>query len=305
MCRKGTAGTMKKIAVIGSINMDMTATAERIPKKGETISAQSVAYVPGGKGANQAVAAARLGGDVTMFGCVGSDAFGGELIENLKNNGIHTDCIDVLPEQSSGLAMIVVAENDNVITVIPGANQYVTKEYIDRYKQEILQADIVLMQNEIPAETIRYAAGLLHEAGKTVIYNPAPAQKADREMVGFSTYLTPNEHEARIVLDDQESSLEELMTRYDGKLIITLGSKGAAASRDGRIVTIPARKAKVVDTTGAGDTMNGAFAYALSVGQDFEEALHFANAAAALSIEKAGAQTGMPSLEAVKEKLSE
>ena len=296
---------MKKIAVIGSINMDMTATAERIPKKGETISAQSVAYVPGGKGANQAVAAARLGGDVAMFGCVGSDAFGGELIENLKSNGIHTDCIDVLPEQSSGLAMIVVAENDNVITVIPGANQYVTKEYIDRYKQEILQADIVLMQNEIPIETIRYAAGLLHEAGKTVIYNPAPAQKSDREMVGFSTYLTPNEHEARIVLDDQESSLEDLMTQYDGKLIITLGSKGAAAARGGKIVTIPARKAKVVDTTGAGDTMNGAFAYALSVGQDFEEALHFANAAAALSIEKAGAQTGMPTLEAVEEKLGE
>lgn len=296
---------MKKIAVIGSINMDMTATADRIPQKGETISATSIAYVPGGKGANQAVAAARLGGDVTMFGCVGTDPFGKELIANLKNNGICTDYVDELPGQSSGLAMIVVAENDNVITVIPGANQYVTKEYVDRYKDEILQADIVLMQNEIPAETIRYAAELLHKAGKTVIYNPAPAQTADSDLVAYSTYLTPNEHEARIVLGDPDSPLEALMEQYDGKLIVTLGSKGAAAAKDGQIVRIPARKARVVDTTGAGDTMNGAFAYALSVDMAFEEALHFANAAAALSIEKAGAQTGMPSLEAVQAKLAE
>ena len=253
---------MKKIAVIGSINMDMTATADRIPQKGETISATSIAYVPGGKGANQAVAAARLGGDVTMFGCVGTDPFGKELIANLKNNGICTDYIDELPGQSSGLAMIVVAENDNVITVIPGANQYVTKEYVDRYKEEILQADIVLMQNEIPVETIRYAAEMLHKAGKTVIYNPAPAQTADSDLVAYSTYLTPNEHEARIVLADPDSPLEALMKQYDGKLIVTLGSKGAAAAKDGQIVRIPARKARVVDTTGAGDTMNGAFAYA-------------------------------------------
>ena len=296
---------MKKIAVIGSINMDMTATADRIPQKGETISATSIAYVPGGKGANQAVAAARLGGDVTMFGCVGTDPFGKELIANLKNNGICTDYIDELSGQSSGLAMIVVAENDNVITVIPGANQYVTKEYVDRYKEEILQADIVLMQNEIPAETIRYAAEMLHKAGKTVIYNPAPAQTADSDLVAYSTYLTPNEHEARIVLADPDSPLEALMKQYDGKLIITLGSKGAAAAKDGQIVRIPARKARVVDTTGAGDTMNGAFAYALSVDMAFEESLHFANAAAALSIEKAGAQTGMPSREAVQAKLAE
>lgn len=294
---------MKKIAVIGSINMDMTAAADRIPLKGETISATGLQYIPGGKGANQAVAAARLGGDVTMFGCVGDDAFCGKLLENLRENGVNTDHIDILPDESSGLAMIVVAENDNVITVIPGANALVTTAYIDTHWDEITEADIVLLQNEIPMESVRYAARLLHETGKTVIYNPAPAAKADALLVGCATYLTPNEHEARIVLGDETTPLDELMRKYDGKLIVTLGSKGVGAAQEGEIISIPAQKVNVVDTTGAGDTMNGAFAYALSVDMPFEQALAFANAAAGLSTEKHGAQAGMPTYDAVAKKL--
>ncbi len=292
--------TKKKIAVIGSINMDMTARAEKIPEKGETILADSVTYVPGGKGANQAVAAARLGGDVTMYGCVGDDAFGRQLIDNFKANGVRAEHIDLLPGVSSGLAMIVVAENDNVITVIPGANQFVTPDYIDRHMAEIEQADLFLFQNEIPMETITYAASYLSSKGKTIIYNPAPAKKAPKELVTYSSYLTPNEHEARIVLDDLKSPLESLLFQYEPKLIVTLGSKGIASASGSSVLSLPAKKVSIVDTTGAGDTMNGAFAYALSVGMSFEESLDFANTAAGLSIQKAGAQAGMPTLEEVK-----
>lgn len=296
---------MKKIAIIGSINMDMTASADKIPLKGETVSARSVAYVPGGKGDNQAVAAARLGGDVTMFGCVGDDAFGERLIENLKMNGVQTEYMEVLPGVSSGIAMIVVAENDNVITVIPGANQYVSVEYIERHRKEILEADIFLLQNEIPAKSLKYAVNLLSEAGKTIIYNPAPAAPADPDFIEKITYFTPNEHEARIVLNDQETPLEDLLKKYDGRLIITLGSQGITSAKDGKQIFVPARKSEVVDTTGAGDTMNGAFAYALSVDMEFEESLSFANTAAGLSIKKPGAQAGMPTYkEVAAERLS-
>lgn len=294
---------MRKIAVIGSINMDMVATARRIPRKGETISATGISYIPGGKGANQAVAAARLGGDVTMFGCVGDDAFCDRLLENLRENGVCADSVDILPGESSGLAMIVVAENDNAITVIPGANARVTPAYIDAHWEEIAKADIVMLQNEIPEKTVRYAMGLLSEAGKTIIYNPAPAAKADAFLVEHATYLTPNEHEARIVLDDETTSLEELLLRYEGKLIVTLGAKGVVSAQDSAVVTVPARKVDVVDTTGAGDTMNGAFAFAIASGMPFVEALAFANVAAGISTEKAGAQAGMPTYDSVMQRL--
>ena len=286
---------MKKIAVIGSINMDMTAAAERIPRPGETVRAQSLRYLPGGKGANQAVAAARLGGDVTMFGCVGGDGFGEQLLDNLRTNGVNADHVGVVEGESSGLAMIVVGENDNAITVIPGANARVSPEYVDRCWPEIEKADVVLLQNEIPAETVRHAVLRLRAAGKTVIFNPAPAAPADAELLDAVTYFTPNEHETRIVLGDAETSVETLIERFGGKLIVTLGSRGiGGCGPDGKFQRIPAIKAKVVDTTGAGDTMNGAFAFALAEGMNELDALRFSNAAAGIATEKAGAQAGMP-----------
>lgn len=294
---------MKKIAVIGSVNMDMVATADRIPLKGETISANGAAYIPGGKGANQAVAAARLGGDVTMYGCVGEDAFGPQLLENLRENGVKTERMEILPGVTSGLAMIVVAERDNAITVIPGANAFVTAAYIDSHWNKITEADVVLLQNEIPMEAVRYAAKRLREAGKTVIYNPAPAVRIEKSLLSDVTYLTPNEHEARIVLGDRDTPLNELIIKQGGKLIVTLGSRGAAGCWKGTLVTMPAQPAAVVDTTGAGDTFNGAFAYALSEQYPLDKALSFANAAAGLSTERLGAQTGMPTLEQVLAKL--
>ena len=296
---------MKKIAVIGSINMDMTARAQRIPRPGETVSAESLAYVPGGKGANQAVAAARLGGDVAMFGLVGDDGFGPQLLENLRANGVNADGVGVSPGVSSGLAMIVVAEGDNAITVIPGANALVTPAYLESVWPEIEKADIALLQNEIPAETVLWAAQRLHRAGKTVIYNPAPARPAEPALLDAVTYFTPNEHEARLVLGDETTALETLIARQGGKMIVTLGSRGIGAAEGGEYFRIPAIAAKVVDTTGAGDTMNGAFAAALAEGMDYADALRFSNAAAGLATEKAGAQAGMPDRRAVMARLSE
>ena len=293
---------MKKIAVIGSINMDMTAVSERIPRPGETISAKSLRYIPGGKGANQAVAASRLGGDVTMFGCVGDDAFGVKLIDNLKDNGINTDFIRTIPGESSGLAMIVVAENDNAITVIPGANALVSAEYIDSNWNEIIRSDIILLQNEIPEETIIYVINRLYAEDKTIIYNPAPARLSDKTIIDKVSFFTPNEHEARIVLGDDITDIRELIGKYNGKMIVTLGSKGVAGY-DGGYILIPAIKANVVDTTGAGDTMNGAFAYALSAGMSYREALAFANTAAGIATEKEGAQAGIPTRAEVENRL--
>ena len=289
---------MKKIAVVGSINMDITCKTERFPKAGETIFGENLQYVPGGKGNNQAVAAARLGGDVTMFACVGEDLFGQRLIDNLQQNGVNTDYIRKVPDEATGIAIITVAEKDNTIVVVSGANRCVTKEYIASVQDALLEADIILMPNEIPADTIRYVSELASRAGKTVVFNPAPFSGSALECVEHITYLTPNEHEAALLFPGEE--LEAMLQKQNGKLIVTLGSEGAAAW-DGRLLKIPARKASVVDTTGAGDTFNGAFCYALANEYPLEKALRFANIAASLSTEGFGAQGGMPTLEMVRQ----
>lgn len=305
---------MKKIAVIGSINMDMTVRADRIPGKGETVSGRNLCYNPGGKGANQAVAAARLGGYVSMFGCVGEDSFGESLIRNLEEQGVRTEHIRKIAGVSSGVAMITVAEGDNVIVVVPGANDFVKPEYLGAVKEEILRHDIILLQNEIPDETVRYAIELCHKAGKTILYNPAPARRLETDLVEKISYLTPNEHEIRIVLSEdyqeysrmaQDGWLDRMLLCYPEKLIVTLGSQGVKAAEKESVFSIPSRKAKVVDTTGAGDTFNGAFALALAEGRSFAEALRLANAAAGLSVEKEGAQAGMPDMRSVERCLCE
>lgn len=291
---------MKKIAVIGSINMDLTAKAERHPGKGETVSGRDLQYSPGGKGANQAVAAARLGGNVTMFGCVGEDVFADRLLNNLSRNGVNTAYISRVSGVSSGIAMITVADGDNSIVVIPGANESVTPAYLEERKEAILEADILVLQNEIPQESIVYAADLGRQAGKLIIYNPAPVAPLTQGMMEKISYLTPNEHEVSLLFPGN-GDLESLLESQKGKLIVTLGHRGAAAWTDGRILRIPARPARVADTTGAGDTFNGVLAFGLANGYPMEKALRFANAAASLSTEAYGAQGGMPGYEAVKE----
>ncbi len=284
----------KSIAVIGSINMDLTARADRHPRVGETVMGTDLQYIPGGKGANQAVAAARLGGRVSMFGCVGGDAFGERLTEGLRENGVDVSHIRRIPGESSGIALITVAGGDNSIVVIPGANRHVTPGYLAEQREAILESDIVLLQNEIPEESVEFAVDMCSRAGKTVIWNPAPMRPLSPQAMEQITYCTPNEHEAALLFPGS-GPLPKLAEEHGGKVIITLGERGAIAWDGGALLQIPPRPAQVVDTTGAGDTFNGALAYALARGWTLKKALLLANDAASLSTERYGAQSGMPS----------
>lgn len=292
-----------KISVVGSINMDMTVKAERIPLKGETLKGDDLQYIPGGKGANQAVAMAKLGADVEMFGCVGDDGAGASLLQNLKSVGVTTDHIQVVEGVPTGIALITVGDNDNTIIVVAGANNCVTPEYVESIKEELLKSDVVVMQHEIPQETIEYVISLCYENGVKVVLNPGPARPVRQEIIEKVTYLTPNEHEA-VILFGTELSTEELLKKYPEKLLITQGSKGVSMCLEsGEVLLVPARKANVVDTTGAGDTLNGAFTVQIAKGESVKDALRFANVAASLSTEKFGAQGGMPTYEAVEKEL--
>lgn len=291
---------MGKIGVVGSINMDMTVKAERIPLKGETLNGWDLQYIPGGKGANQAVAMAKLGAEVEMFGCVGDDAAGESLVKNLRDTGVQTGHIKVVPGVPTGLAMITVGDNDNTIIVVAGTNDHVNIDYVNEVKDSILECEIVLLQHEIPQETVEYVIALCAENGVKVVLNPGPARPVKEEILEKVTYLTPNEHEA-VILFGKEISFEDMMRKSPEKLVITQGSRGVSTClKGGEIILVPARKANVVDTTGAGDTLNGAFTVAVTEGKGIAEALAFANTAAGLSTEKFGAQGGMPTMEEVK-----
>lgn len=292
-----------KLAVVGSINMDMTVTAERIPLKGETLLGDSIHYIPGGKGANQAVAMARLGAEVEMFGCVGDDSNGEKLLENLRKEGVGTRHIKVLKEVPTGIALITVGENDNTIIVVPGANGQVDQIYADGIKEELKAFDMVVLQQEIPLETVHDLICFCAENGIKVILNPAPAAKVPLDIIEKVTYLTPNEHEAVLIFGEEETT-EELLKKYPEKLVITQGSRGVSVCRkNGEVLTVPARPAIVADTTGAGDTLNGAFSVQIAKGEPIAEALRYANTAASLSTEKFGAQGGMPTAEEVEREL--
>lgn len=288
-----------KISVIGSINMDMNILAERIPLKGETVFGKDINYKPGGKGANQAVAMAKLGADVKFFGCIGNDENGKKTVENLKNQGIDTSNILEISDVPTGIAIITIGENDNTIVVVSGANKYVTKKYIDNCKKEILNSDLIVLQNEIPEETTEYIIDLCFKNEVKVLLNPAPAFKIKKELMEKLTFLTPNEHEAKLIFGENEK-IENILKKYPNKLIVTLGSKGVGFAKDiNNIEILPTRKADVVDTTGAGDTLNGAFAVKVMESGNIKKALEFANIAASLSTEKLGAQEGMPYREEV------
>ena len=299
-----------KLAVIGSINMDQVVTAERIPGKGETLPGNELNYVSGGKGANQAVAMARLGAEVTMFGCVGNDDNGARLLRGLQEESIDTSKIDIVDGIPTGLAIITVAENDNTIIVISGANSCVDSDYFNKIKEDLKSFDLVVLQHEIPLDTVHQTVSFCYENGIPVVLNPAPAAEVPQEIVDKVTYLTPNEHEAKLIFhgaegaEESDEFIEGVLSAYPKKLIITRGSRGVSvALKDGRVITVPGRKANVVDTTGAGDTLNGAFSVRIAAGDSVEEALVYANCAASLSVEKFGAQGGMPTDAEVQERL--
>ncbi|ADH98431.1 ribokinase [Salisediminibacterium selenitireducens] len=280
-----------KITVVGSINMDMVIQTDRAPEQGETVLGRGFQMIPGGKGANQAVAAARLGADVTMIGAVGDDPFADVLLSHLRKEGLRVDDVEPVTGCATGVASIVLSEGDNRIIVAPGANAELSKAQIDRVKPTLQDSDLVVMQLEIPLEIVECVTGYCSEHGVPVLLNPAPAMALSEKLLGQISYLTPNESE--------EQALRPYATLSDEQWIVTMGSRGVRFMENGEERTVGGYATEVVDTTGAGDTFNGALATELAKGSPLKEAIEFANAAAALSITRLGAQTGMPKAEDV------
>lgn len=287
---------MGKTVVVGSINVDLVFTSEIRPKAGETVMGSTFSTIPGGKGANQAVAASKLGASSCMVGCIGNDQNGEFSINNLNLMNVDTSCIKKTDNAPTGVANIVVAEHDNSIIVIAGANYEITKEDIDKCKDVILSADIVLLQLEIPLDVVEYTADMCRKNNVRVLLNPAPAVELPKTLIENATYITPNEHELNIILGKQ-NNVDETIKMYPNKIIVTMGSRGVKYFDGSEMKIVPSYNVEVVDTTGAGDTFCGGLAAALVRGDSLEDAIMFANKAAAISITKLGAQSGMPTLE--------
>ncbi|ALC91478.1 ribokinase [Bacillus sp. FJAT-18017] len=292
---------MAKITVIGSSSMDLVVTASKRPDKGETILGESFKTVPGGKGANQAVAAARLDAEVYMVGCVGDDTFGKEILDNFKKNHVITTFVEPVTGVESGTAHITLAEGDNSIIVVKGANDYVTPGFVEKALDVIRDSDIVLIQQEIPEETVEYVSEKCQEFDVPLLLNPAPARQISKDVIERAAFITPNELEASILFDGKD--LHEALLAYPNKVFITEGKNGVRFHDGEKEIVVPSYKVEAVDTTGAGDTFNAAFAVALAEGKSFEESLRFANRAASLSVTKFGAQGGMPTRKEVEERL--
>ena len=298
---------MSKILVIGSLNMDLIVTTTRIPAVGETVLGSDFSSAPGGKGANQAVAAARLGGAVSMIGCVGDDIFGKSLLENLHYNSVDTSCVKVIEGSPTGVAVIVLKDGDNSIIVDPGSNYKLTAEMIDEMEDQIKECSIMLVQLEIPIETVERAVSLARKHGVTVLLNPAPAAKLSEELLSKIDIFTPNESECEFITGipvkstkDAERAVEVLVGKGIRQVIITMGSKGVVYNSGNTIVHKPAYNVEVVDTTAAGDSFSGAVAVALAGGKNIDEAIELASKVGALTVMKKGAQPALPSLEEVK-----
>ncbi|WP_106803198.1 ribokinase [Pseudomonas sp. S5D5] len=297
-----------KVVVVGSLNMDLVTRASRLPRAGETLVGQTFSTVPGGKGANQAVASARLGAEVAMVGCVGSDAYGTQLRDALQVEGIDCQAVSIV-DGSSGVALIVVDDNSqNAIVIVAGSNGQLTPASLQAFDAVLQAADVIICQLEVPMETVGYALKRGRELGKTVILNPAPASAPlPAEWYASIDYLIPNESEASALsgvtvdsLDSAKVAATQLIKAGAGKVIITLGAQGALFT-DGQVFEhLPAPKVKAVDTTAAGDTFVGGFAAALANGKREAEAIRFGQVAAALSVTRAGAQPSIPTLHDVQ-----
>jgi ribokinase len=294
------------VVVIGSINVDLVVTAERLPVPGETVLGGRFAIHHGGKGANQAVAAARVGARVTMIGAVGSDDHGDGSLEALRQEGVDVSRIRRAEREPTGVALIVVGpRGENQIAVAPGANATLELDGDDR--QAIADADVLLTNHEIPADTVLDALRIARDVGTMAILNPAPARALAAEVLSLGPILTPNEHELVVAIgnDDTDSALDELAVRHRGAIVVTQGPAGALLAHGDRRERFPGYPAgSVVDTTGAGDTFCGVLAAWLAGGASLDEAIHAANAAGSLSVGAAGARSGMPGREDVVTLLS-
>ncbi|PAW51574.1 ribokinase [Pseudomonas moraviensis] len=296
------------VVVIGSLNMDLVTRAPRLPKGGETLIGHSFTTVSGGKGANQAVAAARLGAQVAMVGCVGNDDYGVQLRDALLAEQIDCQAVSTVAD-SSGVALIVVDDNSqNAIVIVAGANGAMTPAVIDRFDAVLQAADVIICQLEIPDATVGHALKRARALGKTVILNPAPASRPlPADWFPAIDYLIPNESEAAALsglpvdsLQSAEGAASQLIAMGAGKVIVTLGAQGSLFANGKDFEHFPAPKVKAVDTTAAGDTFVGGFAAALASGKSEAEAIRYGQVAAALSVTRAGAQPSIPTMSDVQ-----
>jgi ribokinase len=293
---------MTRIVVVGSINMDLVTQASRFVGPGETILGERFISVPGGKGANQAVAAARLGAEVALVGALGIDAFGRQLRQGLVSEGIDVDHVAHLHDDASGTASITIAQGENQIIVVPGANARVTPAQVEQAQELIRRADAVLVQMEIPLDTVEATVRLGAHLGVPVILNPAPARQLPVDWLRLARYATPNQHELAILLGaDSGTDFRELMQAAPCPIVLTRGGEGAWFREQGEPIHQRGFKVDVVDSTGAGDTFNAALAVFLHEG--LPEAVRKACAAAALSVTRLGAQGGMPRLAELEQRL--
>jgi ribokinase len=296
------------VLVVGSANMDMVVSCDRFPEPGETVLTDQLTMYPGGKGANQAVACARLGGTVHFLGKMGDDVFRGQLLESLVADGIDADHVLVDDTASTGVALITVnCDGENQIVVVSGSNMRLTPDEIEAERALFDEADVVLLQLEIPVETVERAVRLAKAAGATVILNPAPACDLPDALLRQVDFLTPNESEAArltgVRITDRasaEQAARRLVEKGVRHVVVTLGADGALLVTADRVLHVPARVVTAVDTTAAGDAFNGALAHALADRLELDDALAFATNVAAYAVTHRGAQASMPTLEALE-----
>lgn len=300
---------MSKIVVVGSSNTDMVVKTERFPEPGETLLGGNFFMFPGGKGANQAVAAARAGGEVTFLCCLGDDLFGQNALKGYAKEGIDVDHVKIVENEASGVALITVnGEGENQIVVASGTNALLSPDHLEAKMEAISKAQIVLTQLETPIETVAFLAANCKAKNRRLIINPAPAQALDDTILEGLFLITPNETETKIltgieVTDD--ASLENAGSAFLEKgvqnVIVTLGSKGSFFKNPKESFMVPAPKVNAVDTTAAGDVFNGVLTVCLAEGKGWKESMAFASKAAALAVTKMGAQDTAPTLEEINQ----
>jgi ribokinase len=294
------------VFVVGSINQDFVLRVARRPEPGETVTDADLSLHPGGKGANQAIATARLGAEVAMFGRVGEDAFGRELVENLRENGVDTGHVETVSEAPTGSAFITVTpDGENAIIVSPGANRRFGPEEVETAAGDLETAQLLVAQLEVSIEAVEEAARIVSDAGGRFLFNLAPPREVSDSLLRLSDPLVVNEHEAAFLLgedvQDPEESARELLELGPPSAVVTLGAAGAILATEGPARNFPAPEVKTVDTTGAGDAFVGALAVKLAKGALLEEAVPYAVLAGAFAVTREGAQGSLPTPEDIEE----
>lgn len=290
----------KRIGVIGSINTDIVCITKNLPQIGETVVGSDFKIMHGGKGANEAVACARLGESVNLLACVGGDEFSKSALANLQNEGVHITAVDQIKKAKGGIANITISQKNNQIIVIPGANELLDEKYIKKYSSRLKECSIVGCQFEVPISSLLVASEICKQNNIKFVLNPSPIKEYPKILFDNADYVIVNEVEIKSVEGYDESNPLKVLEKYKNKLILTAGNEGCYCFINNKLVSVPALKIDVVDTTGAGDTFLGAFMVAINNNLDLEKSLKFANICAGLKTTKLGAQAGMPKLNEVK-----